>query len=194
MTCFTTAFAQFDQLELYETVFYHPLVEDECRTIRGKTSGAYRHWGTFQWTKAVKAVCLLAVRTALCYRRHNGKDNVYPVLLGQKTSLAASLDYAITKRPSWMLDMFGVDKKGKPIVQRLFYRNNSNQKRYGPVTVAFNTVILPPESFSIIVNGQQINDIEGLVRLDSLLSSDFSQQECETDRGSVETYMMKRCA
>ena len=71
--------------------------------IRGKTAGAYITCGSFQWTSGVRGVCAAFLRFLLS----EGSDVVDFCLIGGKSSLAASLDYAISKGPAWLGEMFG---------------------------------------------------------------------------------------
>lgn len=131
--------------------------------VRGKTSGPCRQAGSFQWTAAVKALSLLIVKTAL------SPDNA--LVKGDDHSLAASLDYAISKQPMWLTEMFGSDSNGVSLSRRLILRTNPERKRPGPVTLGINQLYLSPGAISIHVDGklccgQQLaglyNELEGL--------------------------------
>lgn len=114
--------------------------------VRGKTSGPCRTAGSFQWTSAVKALSLLVVKTAL------SPDNA--LVKGDGHSLAASLDYAISKQPMWLSEMFGWDPKGVSLARRLILRTNPERKRPGPVTLGINQKYLLPNAISIYVDGK----------------------------------------
>ena len=64
------------------------------------------------------------------------------ILQGGTGSLAASLDYAISKEPNWLTEMFGVDVTGRPVASRIFKRSNSGRKLPGPVTIALNPSVI----------------------------------------------------
>ena len=106
--------------ELLETHFSHRLLEEEKRTIRGKTRGAFYGYGSFTWSRAVKALCLLLLNTKV-----NG-ETAKPGLLGGKGTLASSLDYSINKEPCWTHEMFGCLTNGEAFLKRLLKRSNSN--------------------------------------------------------------------
>lgn len=123
-------------IALNQTVFTHPLLRNEVRTIRGAT--APPGVGNFRWSNGVRAVSLLLVRHAV-QRLKGGSHELLrqePALLeGYDSSLAASLDYALSKQPLWLHDMFGRTPQGKPVSRLLFGRINPDRKRPGPVMV-----------------------------------------------------------
>lgn len=127
-------------------------------SVRGKTNGAYRGAGTFQWSSAVRAVACIFIRAKLLDESSAGE----PMLSGEANSLAASLDYAITKHPAWMLDMFGVSSLGESLAKRLFRVTNSHRKRSGPVAVSLNTLSCPPHHIEIALDGSSVTDPEQL--------------------------------
>lgn len=132
--------------ELIEVVFQENPSNEPRVCVRGKTAGPNRSAGSFQWTSAVKALSLLAVKTALM------PDNA--ILRGDGHSLAASLDYAISKQPMWLSEMFGWDTKGVSLTRRLILRTNPERKRPGPVTLGINQVYLSPSAITILINGR----------------------------------------
>ena len=125
------------QPTLRETSFAHPLLAGDLRSVRGKTSGAQRNLGSFQWTPAVKALSFLLLNH-LAEGRAEGAatSSTGFILSGEAGTLASTLDYALSKQPAWLLDMFGVDKHGTPIINRLIRRTNPERKRPGPVSLA----------------------------------------------------------
>jgi hypothetical protein len=125
--------------------------------VRGKTSGALEGAGTFQWTTAVKALSLLVVKAVLT-ERHTPSPTDAAALLGGAGSLAATLDYAVTKEPAWTVDMFGVDTEGRSLIRRLMKRTNTERKYPGPVTVSLNTRAISPTSISIWWDGKRVED------------------------------------
>lgn len=158
-------FASSRQTELTRSEFtqrHHPT---PLLSVRGKTNGAYQGAGTFQWSTGVRGVCSLALKTILASLPEAA--SIQPYILGEKETLAASLDYAISKQPDWIVEMFGRDKVGQAFAKRLFYRTNAERKRAGPVVVAFNEHILSPENISIILDGKMIRDCRTLALLAS---------------------------
>ena len=152
--------------ELYETCFYHPVLADERRCIRGKLSGAYIGYETFQWTKAVQALCLLFLRALeQSMRLPEQQRPGCPFLIGAQSSLALSLDYALEKQTRWLADMFGSDSQGHIIAKRLIARTNPGKKRNGPVALSLNTRFLPTSSIFVRWNFCQITGRESLQEL-----------------------------
>jgi hypothetical protein len=135
----------FQSQELTEVRFQGSLRSGPRQTVRGKTSGAMRCVGSFQWTSAVKALSVLIVKAAM------SSENA--VLQGCSGSLAASLDYALSKQPAWLAEMFGCDADGTSLARRLILRTNPERKRPGPVVLAVNHVYLSAASIEVHVNG-----------------------------------------
>jgi hypothetical protein len=125
-------------------------------SVRGKTGGPFRAAGSFQWTSAVKALALLLAKTRL--------NPTAALLRGENASLAASLDYAISKQPSWLTEMFGCDQQGISFARRLILRTNPERKRPGPVTLGINQLFLKADQINIFVEGTPCSD-EDLARL-----------------------------
>lgn len=139
------------------------LVRTEVRTtgaarpmtcIRGKTAGAYVACGSFQWTSGVRGVCSAFIRFLLS----EGSDVVDFCLIGGKSSLAASLDYAISKGPAWLGEMFGSGVGGNQTARRIFKITNPNRKRPGPVAISVNRNIVAADQVQIFWNGKLVTD------------------------------------
>jgi hypothetical protein len=118
------------------------------RTVRGKFCYIVPAGGSFQWTRAVKALTVLLLRTAL----HGNSA----VIQGEAGSLAASLDYALSKEPTWLSEMFGADAQGRAFARRLFYRTNPERKRSGPVIINLNPAIVKAPQIQIYVDGTKM--------------------------------------
>jgi hypothetical protein len=83
-----------------------------------------------------------------------------PMLSGEAKSPAASLDYALTKQPNWLVDMFGVFPSGNSQARRLFHVTNSHRKRGGPVSISLNSHVCPKEGIEVIVDGRTVESPE----------------------------------
>ncbi len=151
------------------------------RCIRGKTAGAFRGSGSFQWTSGVKALAALSLRHVL--------SQITPIInkhiTGQQTSLAASLDYAITKAPCWLSDMFGVLQNGQVAARRILLITNPNQKRPGPVTVAINDAVLSPDEIQVFINGCPTTEFSALMNILRDIETDPSQDLYDSACGLV---------
>ncbi len=147
-------------VQLVEVRFIDSATAAQRITVRGKTAGAFENAGTFQWTSAVRGMCILLARAKKASL--NGEDMISVRLTGFRSSFAASLDYAITKQPGWIRDMFGSDSRGNTLAQRLFSRTNPNRKRPGPVVLALNERALSASDVSIVWNGQRVQRREVL--------------------------------
>jgi hypothetical protein len=136
----------FSENELVQTSFSCSLLGANLKTVRGKSSGGYGPGvGTFQWTQSVQALTCLCLQSVL-----NRSSETQ--LSGETGSLASSLDFALSKPPTWMLDMFGCGISGEPIVRRIFRRINAEQKLPGPVHISVNQSFLG--QVKIICNGE----------------------------------------
>jgi hypothetical protein len=155
------------ECQLISTVFRPALNAAALCCVRGKTAGAFDGYGSFQWTRAVEGISILAVQTVLS--QHSAQ---YPALLqGERGSLAAALDFAISKQPAWLADMFGVQLHGRPVSQLLFSRTNTHLKRPGPVVISINQRLLPAQSIQLQWNGQVVTHMTHVEQLLAALSN-----------------------
>lgn len=122
--------------------------------IRGKTAGAYISCGSFQWTSGVRGVCAAFLRFLLSEE----SDVVDFCLIGGKSSLAASLDYAISKGPAWLGEMFGSGIGGNQLARRIFKITNPNRKRPGPVAISVNKNVVSADQVKIYWEGKLITE------------------------------------
>src|SRR5205085_2265597 len=106
-------------------------------TVRGKDIGANVASGTFEWTAAVQVLAAYLLRCAVWGLRNSEHQfgpewrllPDFPRLEGRRGTPAASLNYAISKAPKWICEMFGCDVNGEPHLRRLIYRSNADFKR-----------------------------------------------------------------
>lgn len=158
-----------DTLTLDSTRFRHPLLVHEVVAVRGARALATR--GTFRWSSGVRALTSLLVRHAIAMSeiREGASHDVGSAFVeGEDESPAASLDYALSKQPLWLSDMFGVSKNGSPLTKLLFRRINPDRKRAGPVVV-----FIANKSFAVRVevNGTVIEGGAHLRRVAALLEA-----------------------
>jgi len=147
--------------------FTSPLTENvSISAYRGAQIASWTGERCFRWTSAVCALSYLAVR----YREMSKPGSPIPVLEGYGGSMAASLDYALSKKPAWLLDVFGVTQKGDPIALRLFQRRNGCRKLPGPVLIRFNPNMLAPENVQIHLNGRLLTEGHDLEALSTKLA------------------------
>lgn len=163
-----------ERLELERLFFNHPLIKESRFLVRGRAAANYTKSGMFAWSSAVQAFCLLIIKSAMkarknhCSAARTGNDFVpdpYSALVGVRKSPARSLDYALSKRPNWLQDIFGFDSKGNSNIYRFFYRINPEGKRDGPVVVALNCSMLPPDKIHIFNGNSEVTEINELVRM-----------------------------
>jgi hypothetical protein len=162
-------FAGEADVQLLAVRYVDPALPNGLVTVRGKTSGAFGDAGTFQWTSAVRALCVLFIKAKLAHLSQ--PEGGVGCILGDKGSLAASLDYAITKQPYWIRDLFGTDASGNSMAKRLISRTNSHRKRPGPVVLSVNARALPASNIYIIWKRQRVESAELLHDLLKSLNS-----------------------
>jgi hypothetical protein len=171
-------FAGLGDVQLLESRFLDMGLATPRIAIRGKTPGALTSARTFQWTSAVRGLCVLIVKSVLAHRSQ--ADETARHLVGGRGSLAASLDYAITKQPRWIREIFGDDARDRPFAQSLVVRSNPNRKRPGPVILALNEETLPAGYIELTWNGRPV---EACCDLRALLLGlgDFEQAAVSED-------------
>lgn len=151
-------FAGSSDVQLIEARFSDLSLDLDRFAVRGKTCGALRNAGSFQWTSAVKALCILMLKAAVSKNREVPEGEL--LLQGSQGSLAASLDFAISKQPAWLTDMFGADSRGISHIRRLVLRSNPERKRPGPVVLRFNPSVLEMTDFRILWNTTHVDSAE----------------------------------
>jgi hypothetical protein len=150
--------------------FSSPLLQVARTSVRGRDAGAYKNASTFLWSGAVKALSFFFVkmtehtRTSELDTRERGTF----VLSGSSGSIAATLDYALSKQPRWLLDAFGSDRRGNSILRQVILRSNPERKSGPLVTLALNEKNMPASCVQILVNSELI---EGPAKLGELASA-----------------------
>jgi hypothetical protein len=153
-------FAGIANVQLVEVRYLDSASSTHLVTVRGKTSGAFGNAGTFQWTSAVRGLCILFTKAKLAQLDNAPKHAGY--ISGHQGSLAASLDYALTKQPVWIRDVFGVDVTGNSMAQRFISRTNPNRKRPGPVVLSLNERALSSSNIAVVWNERRVDSAEML--------------------------------
>jgi len=148
---------------LHSTHFSGSHEKKPLRCERGLSPSTLKGVGEFRWTAAVKALTLLLLRFRLSDKYEFGLE-------GGKGSAAQSLDYAISKQTSWLMDMFGTDSSGKAYVKYLIKRVNPERRRPGPVRLGVNRNILLPSDFQVEVDGRDVISLEELKEIERSLS------------------------
>ena len=121
------------------------------RSVRGKTAGAYKGAGSFQWTSAVRALLTLFLKAV------EDPNGIH--LSGYGGSLAVSWDDALSKQPVWLCEMFGADAIGHCVARRFISRTNPERKRPGPVSLSLNQNYLAASMIEVVMNGKVVTDV-----------------------------------
>lgn len=152
----------FYQAQLFKTCFqFSGDPGMKLFSVRGKTTGAYLATGSFQWTKATHALCVLFLKYKLGLI---DQDDSCSCIQGYKDSLASSLQYALYKKPMWLREMFGTTKSGILRSDFLFLTSNPSRTN-GPVAVAINPLYLKPIQIAISHNGEEVVSTQELENL-----------------------------
>lgn len=155
--------------ELLQARFKHPQGGIKI-SYRGKSLAFQRDAGLFQWSAAVKALAVLAVGTRASVT--GSQDSGLNFLEGEGGSLAATLDYAIAKPTSWIVDLFGREDSGKSYARLVFKRENSERKRPGPVRVSLSSRLHDPSNLRIFLDGVELLTTQELQQLLELLTQE----------------------
>jgi RNA polymerase sigma-70 factor (ECF subfamily) len=158
--------------ELLETRFYHTLFAPRGRhCVRGKDEGAHAGSASFQWSPALKVLTAYLLACAAWARRYN--DGACATLKGERSSPAASLNYAMSKKPAWIKDMFGEDSESHPFLLDLVGRTNPDLKRAGPVILCLNTDLLPPQRIAVVVGDRQVEGADEIEQIANSIEKSF---------------------
>jgi len=167
--------------ELYRSEFRRPL-SDQLISVRGKTAAGVSGAGSFQWTSAVKALTLILCKVAAQKFDH---QMTAPVSIsGQEGSLASSLDYALSKQPMWLIEMFGVDSCSNSYLRRILYRSNPERKLPGPVIISVNPKVMTHNNIECWWNGKLLDTKSDLMNLITLLENDYESNRAVMARAA----------
>lgn len=152
-------FTSIDPLVLEEIRFTHPYLERTTHTFRGRTPRE-ENGGCFHWTIAVRGLVLLLIRNLITNMRGEPAFR----LVGGGSSLAAAFDYAITKQPQWLRDVFGFSENNVSLSRYVFKRINSERKRGGEVIVMISEKY-PKCVAKVFVAGNLVSSVEDLEKI-----------------------------
>jgi hypothetical protein len=157
--------------ELFESEFSCSLVGRTLRCARGRYAFTDSLEGTFLWTSAVQSMSAVAIKSKIAGLSRT-TPQAWPQAAGlcsDSTPWALSLDFALSKKPRWLLDMFGLDQSGAPIIKRLFIRMNPEKKRPGPTWVSINPAFLESKNIAVFLDGVEVRTESELTALLSLI-------------------------
>ncbi len=155
-------------------------------SYRGKSLAFERDAGLFQWSAAVKAFSTLVVGTRAALET-NSTIKPY-VLEGVGGSPAATLDYAIAKPTSWIVDLFGRESNGKSYARLVFKRENSERKRTGPVRISLSSQLYEPSKLRIFLDGTEVVSRAALLNLLELLEYPTETKPVSSDEAGVPVF------
>jgi len=186
-----------DDPQLMETHFEYGEGARECvkKASRGLDEGTFnRDYGSFTWTRAVQAITVCFLRWAAWGRRSKVDRGASPPdIQGKRGSLAATLNYALTKKPQWLSDVFGCSVSGSPQIE-FIKRSNPDFKTdpNSPVRVFLDCSQLPPEHINVFINGKLIDKSEALDELARKVVSKHFEQDLEVLSAPNEEFSLGR--
>ena len=161
-------------ISLISTLVTGSPIHGPIRSTRSYSLG-HSGWGTFGWTRAVKALVLLLIKYELRRRSlHIADQDTAVMLAGGANSPASSLDLALSKKTRWLCDMFGVTATGEPLARRLLLRTNPERKRPGPVRVSVNPAYVA--GVRVYIDHQQVTQHAALQDLSKILSASWETE------------------
>jgi len=141
------SFVSCREAELEQIYFTHPLLDAPRHLVRGRNLMSRGDCYPFTWSLAVQAMSYLLLKTLA-----QGPDTV---LCSTNYPFTRSLDFALSKKPLWLQDLFGLDSEGRSNALRFFRRYNPEGKRPGPILIGVNGSMLARESIRILVGGKE---------------------------------------
>lgn len=136
----------------------------------GKTRQLFRgiersgQTGFFQTTRAVRAMVALLIQARLS-RSLLTEDHLSEPLHGELGSQAASLNFALGRRPGWVGALFGSTREDLQLLYSIFHRSNPDGKRSGAFSVCVNFSVLRPKNIRIFTAAGRELAGEGLLEL-----------------------------
>jgi uncharacterized SAM-dependent methyltransferase len=161
-------FSSEKEISLEEVRFLYDPELGELRSLRGRSPVQAVTTSSFQWSPAVKALCVLLLRVVE-HGLRRGAARPLPGLSGEGGSLASSLDYALSKNPSWLADMFGHDRAGEPYARALILRTNPERKRPGPVELHLDERVLDLARVTVMLDDLPVHDADEVKELWSMI-------------------------
>jgi hypothetical protein len=164
MPAITMFFSNAGELTLEQFQYICPRTRRTRRCVRGNQHTKESD-GSFTWSAGVKALCILLLQHRLDKTLGAERKAAEPYfsqlgLSGEAGSFASTLDYALSKQPNWLHQLFGTREDGTSQARYLFQRINPERKRAGPVTVSVSHNVLSGDNIQIVLNGRFLADAE----------------------------------
>lgn len=134
--------------------------------------------GVFPWNRGMRALSVLLLRAHVAF--HEG--GILPVISGYPGSLAAALDYALSKSPHWLVGLFGSDSAGCPNIDRLIRRTNPECTMPGPVSLGVNEHVLDVSAIEIFGAGGRLGPPAARSLIEELVAEDEKTQRARAQQ------------
>jgi hypothetical protein len=158
-------------LHLSQTRFFIRGQEKPLTCYRGSAFNVPKSFSAFRWSAAVQALSVLFLKHAAKNVLEEDSENSEFLLSGESGTLASSLDYAISKQPAWMQDMFGVRSEGELVLRDFVIRANPERKRPGPVMIWVDSSKLSSKDISIYLDDTMLANSTSLASLCSQIQA-----------------------
>lgn len=172
------SFSSSPRLSLEKTEFIAPFLERTLTSYRGSAFSLPAACSGFRWSAAVQAMAVLLLR-------HAAAQESSFLLEGESGSLAASLDYALSKQPAWLLDMFGLTLQGYSGARMLIQRTNPERKRPGPVRLSIAPRTLRPRDVTVYHESGLQRDPESLLQMADAIEEGYGHVSQRSPRARV---------
>lgn len=147
-------FGKAESFELIKTVFKAPTLNTPIVGIRGNhaPSGVV----SFRWTKTTHAIAMFFLKAR---EIHFTNQLPAPALQGTKGDPVTSIARLLHKRmEGWIIDLFGADIQGRPLLSKIILCCNYLGKRPGPMQVFLRTNYLAPQNIRVFLDEREITD------------------------------------
>ena len=160
-----------DSMCLVQVEFRGFNLEKSLISVRSASTKGMHFDGSFKWSNAVKSLSLLFLR----YKARTNDIEIQSIK-GGRGSAASSLDFAISKQPQWLMEMFGIDSKGCSYINRIITRINPERKKPGPVILSVNKNILPTENVEVFFDGTRLVKHKDFLFIANSIESEFEER------------------
>jgi hypothetical protein len=184
-------FSQSEPHQLLRTV-----VEDHLRDpgqsiskgrvcVRGKGGSERGPTASFQWTSAVKGLSYLLVLYSAMGDSESPEETA--ILEGQGGSIASSLDYAVSRQPLWIIDMFGLERSGRPAIRKILNRWNSDRSKGDVVALGINRNVVSADDIEVYLGFERVTQLEALHQLANCLIVANASEDRLLERSAAST-------
>ena len=135
---------------LKEVTFEHETLAEPQKTTQRPED--------FRWTDAVKALCVLLLRSAAQAKKTQISQSEPYLLQGKRGTLAGTLNNLISKPANWTFNVFGEGRDNKPLLFRYIIHKNPDFKSGATTTICWDHIAWNPKLFVIELDQEIVED------------------------------------